>query len=166
MHTAQTRNSTATSVVKQAVLNKVAVGERVPCYDMSLQCTVACSAAACAGHCCSILACLSVKPKHSCLQVLDIQVDVYQYLGAGPAAFLYDQIANEQEATLEERAQYRLLQIYAQSRPYCADVGDLDPARPRVSPAHLLAVPYNADADEVRPLRTPSSRLHALPITT
>ena len=40
--------------------------------------------------------------KAHCLQVLGFQVDVYQHLGAGPVAFLYGQMANEQEATLEE----------------------------------------------------------------
>ena len=76
----------------------------------------------------------------SCLQALSIQVELYHCLGSGPAAFLYGQIANEEEASLEERAQYRLLEVAAQASPNCADGGSLDPARPRVNPAFLLGV--------------------------
>lgn len=97
--------------------------------------------------------------KASWLQVLGIQEYVYQYLGAGPVAFLHGQVVNEEEATLEERAHFRLLQTAAQSSPYCADGGDLNPARPRVNPSHLLAVPIDADADAVR---LPAGALPAL----
>ena len=93
-------------------------------------------------------------------------MDVYRYLGAGPVAFLYGEVANEQEATLEERARHRLLQIAAQSSPCCARGGDLDPARPRVNPAHLLGVSVNASADEVRlPAGALTAFIPGVPIT-
>lgn len=39
------------------------------------------------------------------------------------AAFLYGQVAGEEAASLEERAQYRLLQVVAQTGPECVDRG-------------------------------------------
>ena len=81
--------------------------------------------------------------------MLHIQLELYKFLGAGPAAFLYGQVANEQEASLAERAHYRLLQVAAQVSPLCAD-DSLDPAKPRVNPAQLLGVTWFVDEDEVR----------------
>lgn len=82
------------------------------------------------------------------MQAIPIQEWVYQFLGAGPVAFLYGQVANQQDASLQERALYRLLHVTAQNSPFCPD-GTLDPARPIVNPAQFLGVAFTTDEDVV-----------------
>ena len=125
---------------------------------MSLQCIVSSSFGMFCSCLCRVLACSSLS-RAPWLQVLGIQEAVYRYLGAGPVAFLYGHMVTEEEATLEERAHFKLLQTAAQFSPYCADGGDLDPAKPRVNPSYLLAVPFDTDADGVR---LPAGALDAL----
>lgn len=86
---------------------------------------------------------------NACLQAIPIQEWVYQFLGAGPVAFLYGQVADQQDAPLQERALYRLMQLSAQTSPFCPD-GSLDLARPIVNPAQFLGVLFLEDEDTVR----------------
>ena len=64
-------------------------------------------------------------------------------------AFLYGQVADQQDAALQEPALYRLLQMAAQTSPFCPD-GSLDPAKPIINPAQFLGVSFLADEDVVR----------------
>ncbi|KAL3131971.1 hypothetical protein ABBQ38_007666 [Trebouxia sp. C0009 RCD-2024] len=91
-------------------------------------------------------------------QAIPIQEWVYQFLGAGPVAFLYGQVANQQDASLQERALYRLLHVTAQNSPFCPD-GTLDPARPIVNPAQFLGVAFTTDEDVVNSAHNRHARL-------
>lgn len=98
----------------------------------------------------------SLSASALCLQVIELQAQLYTFLGSGPVAFLYQQASELGSATAEEVVHYKLLAAAAVTSPFYAD-GKLEEGKPLVNPAQLLGVSFSTVEELVRCL---ASRLH------